>query len=98
MLFLLEYQGKANSTEDSQKRSLQVYAKWKPPAGMEMVQQYACADGRGFAIVEANSAAPLIEGMAPYEIWFDFKLTPILKIGDALPLVQKAIAWRDSVR
>jgi hypothetical protein len=98
MLFLVEYQARPNNAEDWQKRSLQVFSKWKPPAGSEITAHYACADGRGFAIVQAESAAPLLETVATYSIWFDYKVTPIVEIREAVSTFQRAISWRDSVR
>jgi hypothetical protein len=98
MLFLVEYKSKPNMSEESQKRILQVFAKWRPPAGSEMTAHYACADGRGFGIVEANSAGALLEAVATYEVWLDYKVTPIVPIGDAVPIFQRVIGWRDSLR
>jgi uncharacterized protein DUF3303 len=98
MLFQVSYKVKASGNEAQDKRIMQVFAKWKPPAGLEIKAHYGRSDGGGFLIVEANSVPPLIEANAVYSTWLDYEVTPIVEIGEAVPALDRAYAWRDTVR
>jgi len=98
MLFAVMYTGR-NVSEESQKRSLNLFMNWQPPAGYEFKAHYATCDGNGgVAIAEASSAAALLEAHAPWSPFFEFTTIPILDIQQAVPLFTKANAWRDSVK
>jgi uncharacterized protein DUF3303 len=95
MLFSVVYKSR-NPTEESQKRSLELFTSWQPP--FEFKSQYAFADGSGgTAIIEAESVAQLLEGASPWWPFFDFEILPVLPIEEAVPVSQKVYAWRDSV-
>ncbi|MCH7577488.1 MAG: DUF3303 family protein [Chloroflexi bacterium] len=97
MLFAIIYTAK-DVSEDKEKRSLKMFGSWQRPAGYEEKAQYAMADGSGgIAIVEISSSAVLAEAMAPWGPYFDFKVVPIVEIADAVPMLQRVYAWRDSV-
>lgn len=98
MLFQISYKARSGSTEADSKRIMQVFSQWKPPAGMEIKCHYARPDGGGFLVVDVNSVAPLVEAIAPYGIWLEYDVTPIVEITEAVPALNKAFAWRDSVR
>ena len=77
---------------------LAVFGAWKPPDGFEFKGFYAFADGTGgFAIVEADSAATVARGTAPFTPWLRFKIVPIVEIEESVGIGQEAIAFRDSV-
>jgi hypothetical protein len=98
MLFALMYTPKQVS-EESQKRSLNLFTNWKPPAGYEFKSHYSLADGGGgLAIVEASTAAAILEAHSPWGPFFDFKTVPIVEINDAVPIFGKTNAWRDSIK
>jgi hypothetical protein len=52
----------------------------------------------GFLVIEANSVAPLIEGIAPYATYLEYEVTPIADVSEAVPALDRAFAWRDTVR
>ena len=98
MLFAVVYIAR-DVTENSQKRSLNLFTNWKPPAGYEFKSHYSYADGTGgTAIVEANSPEALLEGHAPWAPFFDFRTIPVVDIMKAVPIFQRVNAWRDSVK
>ena len=69
----------------------------QPP--FEFKAHWARADGSGgIAIIEADSPATLLEGIAPWVPFFDFDIAPVLPVEEAVPVFQKVNAWRDSVR
>jgi Protein of unknown function (DUF3303) len=89
------YTGKAQS-EESQKRSLQLFQSWEPPFEFKHHWARANADG-GIAVVDTESAEALLEGIAPRTPFFTFDVTPIVAVEDAMPLFAKTNAWRNSV-
>ena len=58
MLFQVSYTTRANGTaqenQESAKRTLALFSKWSPPAGMEVKSFYARADGKGGTVVVEN--------------------------------------------
>lgn len=96
MLFAAIYTNKPTQTEESDKRSLQLFTSWTPP--FEFKAHYARGDGNGgIAIFEAADALTVVEGIAPWGPFFDFEVTPVVDIADAVPVFMKVNAWRDSV-
>jgi hypothetical protein len=99
MLFAVIYTARDNVSEASEKRSLQLFTNWKPPAGYEFKAHYSFADGTGgAAIVEATTAAVLLEAHAPWGPFFEFKTVPVVEVSQSVPIFQKVNAWRDSVK
>jgi len=98
MLFLISYKERSRWNEDDDKRVLKLFTNWKPPGGMEVKSHYARSDGGGFLIAEVNSAAAVMEANAPWIAFFDFQVVPIVEITEAVPMLQRTNAWRDSVR
>lgn len=97
MLFHVSWQF-ADITEEGQRRSLAVFAKWQPPAGAEFRGFYGFADGGGgVAIIEADSAATLASTTAPWTPWLRFTVTPIVPIEESTAISGEAAAFRDSV-
>ena len=87
-----------DQTEEGEKRSLSVFAEWKPPEGFEFQGFYAYADGRGgVAIVEAENEQAIARALAPWTPWLSFNVRPILDIEEGVAIAQEAIAFRDSV-
>ena len=85
--------------EERDKRTLKLFANWKPPAGFDFKGFYDYVDGNGgIAIVEAGSAEVLLEACAPWSAFFEFTVRPIVPTEKSTPIFEKAIAWRDSVK
>jgi Protein of unknown function (DUF3303) len=97
MLFVVQYTAR-DVTEEKEKRSLTLFANWKPPAGYEFKAHYALADGTGgVALVESDSTAALLEAHAPWGPFFEFRTVPVIEIDKAVPIFQRVNAWRDSI-
>lgn len=87
-----------DQSEEGERRSLAVFAKWEPPAGAEFQGFYGYADGTGgLAIIEAESAATLARTVFPWTPWLAFTVTPIVPIEEATAISNEAAAFRDSV-
>jgi hypothetical protein len=95
MLFAAVYKLR-DASEESTKRSLQLFVNWQPP--FEFTAHYAFADGSGgIAIFEAESEAQVLEGTGPWWPFFDFNVGPVLPIEEAVAVEQRFIEWRDSI-
>jgi hypothetical protein len=87
-----------DTTEEAERRSLEVFNKWQPPAGTEFKAFYGFADGSGgFAMIEVADAATLYRTMAPFSPWISFTVRPIVPIEEAAAIGGEAVAFRDSV-
>ena len=88
-----------DATEESQRRSLEVFAKWQPPAGADFSKGfYGFADGSGgVALIEVDSAATLQRTTDPWTPWLRFEVTPIVPIEESTQIANEALAFRDSV-
>ena len=99
MLFVVVYKPRENWSEELQQRTLQLFTQWQPPAGLEFKAHYAHADGSGgVAVVAVSDAAALVEGIEPFSASFAFDATPVVEMAEAVPLMQRAQAWRASTR
>jgi hypothetical protein len=97
MLFHVMWQF-TDQGEESERRSLAVFAQWTPPAEAQFQGFYGLADGSGgVAIIEVDSAATLLRTLAPWTPWLAFQTTPILPIEEATGISGEAIGFRDSV-
>lgn len=98
MLFHVAWQF-TDQSEDAERRSLNVFQQWQPPAGAEFQGFYGFVDGTGgVAIVEVDSAATLARTTAPWTPWLAFQVTPIVPIEEATAIGGEAVAFRDSVK
>ncbi len=84
-----------NPSHESATRSLELFTNWDPP--FTFVHHFALATGGGLAVIEADSAASVVEGIAPWLQFFEFEVTPTVPIQEAVPIFMKTNAWVDSV-
>jgi hypothetical protein len=99
MLFAVSWVNRNGATEERDKRTLRLFTNWKPPAGFDFKGFYDYVDGNGgVAIVEAASAEVMLEALAPWATFFEFNVRPIVPMEKSTPILEKAVAWRDSVR
>ena len=102
MLFQVNYMtragGSAKENEESAKRTLALFSKWSPPAGMEVKSFYARADGRGGTVmVETDDVKTLLDGPAKFGAINEFEIVPVLDITESVPILTDAIVWADSI-
>lgn len=98
MLFAVIYTAR-DLTEEQERRSLTLFTNWKPPSGYEFKAHYAFADGSGgIGLVEATSAAALLEAHTPWVAFFAFKTLPLVEVTESVPISQKVLRWRDSIK
>ena len=96
MLFHVEWEF-IDLSEESEKRSLEVFSRWQPPEGTDFQAFYGYADGTGgFAIIEADTAASLAQATAPFTPWLRFTAKVILPVRDSAAIAGSGIAFRDA--
>ena len=87
-----------DQSEDSNRRSLDVFAQWQPPEAAQFQAFYGFADGSGgVAIIEADSVATIARTTSPWTPWARFSVTPILPIEESAAIARESMAWRDSI-
>ena len=83
MKYVITWTPRANTTEDSLARSLQVFGKWTPSEGADFKEFLGRVDGQGgFAIVETEDPRLIARDAAMFSPWFDFAVHPVLEIAD----------------
>ncbi len=99
MLFHVTWQF-IDPSEEGERRTLAVFAKWQPPAGADFSRGfYGFSDGTGgVALIEVDSAQTMAETINPWTPWLRFEVTPIIPIEEATQLAGQAVAFRDSVK
>lgn len=99
MLFAVTWAPRSGMSEERDKRTLKLFKSWKPPAGFDFKGFSDYVDGNGgVAIVDTSSAEVMVEAFAPWATFFEFSVRPIVPVEKSTPIVEKGIAWRDSVR
>jgi hypothetical protein len=99
MLFAAIYRPVGVQSEETQKRGLKLFTNWQSPSGFGFKAHFFRADGNGgIAIVEAESASSLMEGITPWTAFFQFEVTPVVDASEGVPIQMKVNAWRDSIR
>jgi hypothetical protein len=87
-----------DSSEDGERRSLDIFKNWQPAAGAEFKGFYGYADNSGgIAIVEVDSALTLARLTAPFTPWLSFNARPIIPVEESADIAIEAIGFRDSV-
>jgi hypothetical protein len=97
MLFAVIYTVRAD-TEEQQARSLDLFRNCAPPPGLEVKAHYVAPSLKGIIICEAASADLLFQQITPFTPFFDHEFLPVADVAEAIPLVERAYNWRDTVR
>ena len=95
MLFYVGWKPRVGQGPETGEKGLEMFSRWKPPAGLEFKGMWARADGGGFCVCEAASAEAIFEATAPWAGGFlDYECSPIVDMETAVAIQQKAIAFR----
>ena len=97
MLFHTTFTPKPGYGHEDQKKALELWSRWTPPEGHEIKSFYMSSDGRGFIVTEITSAEAGFEAAAPWaSVYLNYDTVPVVPIDEAIPILQKAIAFRES--
>lgn len=97
MLFANIYRSKKELSEADEARVLQLLSNWQPPEGMEIKHWWINADQTGIAVFEAESAEVIAKALAPWNIYFDWEVSPIFEVATLAEVGAEAVAWRNSI-
>jgi hypothetical protein len=95
MLFHISWEFTERS-EASQRRALDLFARWQSPVELREFHGYADGGG-GMAIVETDSAATLAQITAPWTPWLRYTVRVLVPVAEVVPLMEEAAAFRGSV-
>ena len=91
--------GSSADTERDVRRGLEVFSNWSLPEGQTFHAFLQRADGNGgYALVETDSATGLLDSASKFAPWFEFQVTPVVDMTDAVAVFNAAIEWRDSIK
>jgi Protein of unknown function (DUF3303) len=89
--------GSAKENKADQKELLELYAKWKPPAGMKIHEFLSrCDGGGGFTVIETDDAAELIGVTSKFAAFAEYQIYPVVEVADGVQAAQEALSFLDS--
>jgi hypothetical protein len=90
--------GSAKDNEASVRRGLELFSKWQPPASSTFHQFVGRLDGNGgFAVVETDNPADLLDGAAKFGTNNEFQLYPVVDISDWVQTLGQGVDFRESI-
>jgi len=98
MKYVITWENLPNLTEESAKRSLQVFSKWSPTHPEHFQAFLGRIDGHGgFAVVETDDVTEVARDTGPFTPWFEFHVYPCLEIAESAAITGEALAFAESV-
>jgi hypothetical protein len=86
--------GSAAENKAAQKELLDLYSKWKPPAGTTFHQFLGRIDSGGtFAVVETDNPAELMDTTSKFGAFVNYEVYPVVEIADSVQAAQEAISF-----
>jgi len=90
--------GSAADNEAAVERGLAVFAKWTPPSDSTFHQFLTRLDGEGgFAVVETDNAASVLDSAAKFGPYFEFSVVPCVDVAEGVPIFYGSIEYRKGV-
>jgi hypothetical protein len=98
MTWTPRFHGSAQENEAATRRGLELFSKWQQPAGSTFHQFVARLDGAGgFAVVETDNPADLLDGTSKFATLNDFQLYPVVDMPDWVRAAQEGVEFRESI-
>jgi hypothetical protein len=96
--YVVTWETRQSTSEETQARSLQVFSKWSPSEGADFQQFVGRVDGRGgFAVVETDDPALVAKDMATFGPFFEFSLYPVMEIAETAAIGMEAVQMRAAI-
>jgi hypothetical protein len=90
--------GSAQQNHDDGKSILSAFAKWQIPADQNYKEFLTRIDGEGgFAVIETDNQAGLMDGISKFLTWLEFDIVPVLDIMDGVAVLAAGAEFRESV-
>lgn len=98
MTWTTRFGGSAAENDAVVRRGLQMFSKWQQPAGATFHQFVGRLDGAGgFAVVETDNPADLLDGASKFATLNEFQLYPVVDIADWMRSAQEGVEFRESI-
>jgi hypothetical protein len=87
--------GSAKENEEGVQRTLQLFSNWQPPAGTTFQQFVGRLDaGGGFAVIETDNPAELLDGTAKFGPFNEFQIYPVVDMEEWVQGLQEGVKFR----
>jgi hypothetical protein len=98
LTFTARLNGSERENEEAAKRGVELFAKWQQPESSTFHQFLGRVDGMGgFAVIETDDPADLLEGASAFAPLNEFALFPVVDVDQWMAAGQQAVAFRESV-
>lgn len=90
-------QGSAAEYENAQKRILEVFQQWEPPASFKMeLFLVRVGDWGGYMLVDSDDPVAVHKACSTFPA-FEFQVRAVIPAEDAIRVELEAIAWREGL-
>jgi len=90
--------GSATENEAAQRRILDLYSKWTPPASTTFHQFVGRCDGGGvFSVVETDNPMDLADVTSKFGAYVEYQIHPVVDIVDSVRVAQEGVKFRESI-
>ena len=90
--------GTAQQIHGDRKAILAAHSKWQIPADQNYREFLSRVDGEGgFAVIETNNQAGLLDGVSKFTTWLEFDIVPLVDIMDGVSVLAAVAEFRESV-
>lgn len=90
--------GSGQDNEAAAKRGIEMFSKWTPGPGLKIEQFVGRVDGGGgFAVVDAQGPADLLEGTSKFAPYNDFQIYPVVDVEDWVRAAAEGVAFREAI-
>lgn len=98
MKYVITWETRQSTSEETQARGLQVFSKWSPSEGTDFQQFLGRIDGRGgFAVVETDDPSLVARDLATFGPFFEMNAYPCLEIMETAGISGEAVQFRASI-
>ena len=99
MKYLVSWTARADVSFDDARKSLEVFSKWSPAEGATFSEFLSRLDGRGgYAVVTTDDPTSVLRDASIFSAWFDFDVTPVSDILEAVQAQQAALDFLDGAQ
>ena len=74
---------------------MKLFGQWQPPEGLVLKSLHFATDGRGFALVETDSVATMMDVVSRFDDYVEFEFVPIMPGDQAASVLAQGHAWAD---
>lgn len=98
MKYVVAWETRQSTSEETAARGLQVFSKWGPSEGSDFQQFLGRLDGRGgFAVVETDNPESVLRDASTFGPFFEFSVYPVMEIADSARVSGEAVEFRSSI-